>query len=343
MVASPGSQVNRLDKQQRLWLGVSFAIIALTVTLVVTQYLRTREANAGMLAVKPAPIDGQRAFKYLKEICAMGPHTAGSAANSKVREYAIAHFKKAGAVVREQAFTGTDPKTGKKVEMVNVIAAWNPERKDRVVIGAHYDSRPFPDEDEDPEKRKQPFVGANDPASGIALLMELATHMEKLETTWGVDLVLFDGEELVYGSEAVGNEYFLGSKAFARQYSRGVDNRRIPYRYRAGIVLDLIGHKDLSIEQEQYSLNFAPGLVREVWAVARQLKADSFNQQVGRAVMDDHLALNEGGIPAIDIIDFDYKYWHTSQDLPENCSPASLEEVGKVVSGWLTVPRRKTR
>jgi Zn-dependent M28 family amino/carboxypeptidase len=228
--------------------------------------------------------------------------------------------------------------------MVNLIGSWHPERNSRVVIGAHYDTRPFPDEDPDPARRKAPFIGANDGASGVALLMEIAHHLDTLATPWGVDLVLFDGEELVYGGgQSQNGEYFLGSKEFARQYADAVDSGRTRSRYAAGIVLDMVGDRDLKIDQEQNSLTLAHGLVREIWTVARRLGATAFRDRVGSAVLDDHLPLNNAGIPTIDLIDFDYPYWHTSQDLPEKCSAASLEQVGRVVTTWLSQPRPRRR
>ena len=114
-------------------------------------------------------------------------------------------------------------------------------------------------------------------------------------------------------------------------------------RYAAGFVLDMVGGKDLAIEQEPYSANQAPRLMREVWGVARELDARAFRVREGREVMDDHLALNRAGIPTIDLIDFNYPFWHKADDLPENCSPESLAEVGRVVTGWLTIPRQRVR
>src|SRR5207302_672847 len=114
-------------------------------------------------------------------------------------------------------------------------------------------------------------------------------------------------------------------------------------RYSAGLVLDLIGGTNMKIDQEPYSLEFAQGLVREVWAVAKQINAPAFRSRVGRAVQDDHLPLNDAGIPTIDLIDFEYPYWHTSQDLAEKCSAASLEQVGRVITAWLSMPRRRGR
>jgi hypothetical protein len=105
----------------------------------------------------------------------------------------------------------------------------------------------------------------------------------------------------------------------------------------------MVGGRNLRINQEPNSLNLAPDLVRDVWAVARQLRANSFKLRVGREVLDDHLPLNNAGIPAIDIIDFDYAYWHTVDDVPKNCSAESLAEVGRVVTAWLSLPKRRAR
>jgi glutaminyl-peptide cyclotransferase len=304
--------------------------------------LRTTMAEADTPSkVTPAKIDGDRAYGYLKAICQIGPRPAGSAANARQRKMVADHFKKFGGVVREQPFSGNDPVSNAPVAMVNLIGSWSPDRVDRVVIGVHYDTRPFPDEDPDPASRRLPFIGANDGASGVALLMEIAHHLQGSPTPWGVDLVLFDGEELVYGG---GNnqtgDYFLGSKAFAEEYKRSKKDKA---RYVAGLVLDMVGDRDLWIDKEPYSLEFAPKLVSDVWGVARALKVAQFRDRTGRAVYDDHLALNDAGIPTIDIIDFDYRFWHTSQDLPENCSGASLAQVGKVVTAWLGKPKPKAR
>jgi glutaminyl-peptide cyclotransferase len=238
-----------------------------------------------------------------------------------------------------------DPQSGEPLILVNLIASWNPERFQRVVLGAHYDTRPHADQEVDPQRMNLPFIGANDGASGVALLMEIANHLTDLKTEWGVDLVLFDGEELVYGNNPRVGEYFLGSMEFARVYQEQRSRRRagMRYAYAYGIVLDMVGGRNLTVKQEPNSLQHAPDLVRVVWAVARSLRVSSFWNQEGREVMDDHLALNKVGIPTIDIIDFDYPFWHKADDLPENCSPQALSDVGRVVTAWLTLPRNTTR
>lgn len=323
-------------------LGVGGIAVAASLCIVFSSWIGSLEANSAM-AASPAPIDGKRAFGYLERICEIGPRPAGTQANARQRQMVAAHFKSAGATLREQPFSTQHPLTGERVDMVNLIASWHPERNQRVVIGAHYDTRPHPDEETDPARLKLPFLGANDGASGVAVLMETANHMTELNTPWGVDFVLFDGEELVFGRQFdTQGEYFLGSKEFSRSYVEEVEARRSKTRYVAGLVLDMVGGTRLSINQEPNSLNLAPNLVHDVWNVARQLKAKGFKSRVGREVLDDHLALNNAGIPAIDLIDFDYPYWHKADDLPKNCSADSLEEVGRVVTAWLAQPRRRS-
>jgi hypothetical protein len=291
-------------------------------------------------AVEPAPIDGERAYDYLKQICALGPRPAGSQANTAQRKMVADHFKAHGAIVTEQPFAARDPLTGQRRSMANLIGSWFPDRTDRVVVAAHYDTRPFPDREDDPALRQGPFLGANDGASGVALLMEFAHHMKDLSTPWGVDLVLFDGEELVYDTTG---EYFLGSKVFSRNYASARKSGKAKYRYGAGILLDMVGGRDLHIKREPHSMQFAPQLVQDVWRVARQVGAEGFTNEEGVAVNDDHLAMNDARIPTIDIIDFDYPQWHRAGDLPEACSAASLAEVGRVVTAWLTLPKPKPR
>jgi glutaminyl-peptide cyclotransferase len=157
------------------FLFLPFVVAAMLCGAIVPMLPRARtvEANEFML-LKPPPIDGKRAFKYLEDICKIGPRTAGSAANKRQREMVAAHFTKMGAVVSEQSFRAVDPMTRKPLVMANLIGSWFPDRDKRVVIGAHYDSRPHADQEVDPERLKLPFIGANDGASGVALLMEIA-------------------------------------------------------------------------------------------------------------------------------------------------------------------------
>ncbi len=326
---------------------VKYALVPLVIigsvaglSLSFPQRLSPVEAHAAMFADPPlsSPVDGQCAYGYLKKIVEIGPRTAGSAANKRQREMVREHFIKNGGQIKEQPFQAVHPITREPLAMANLVGSWKPENLRRVVIGAHYDTRPHPDQEVLPNRQNLPFVGANDGASGVALLMEIAHHLTDLDTHWGVDLVLFDGEELVFGNEPRVGEYFLGSEEFARIYTGLVQGKRTQMRYAAGFVLDMVGGRNLRIKQEPNSINAAPRLVGQIWGVARSLRINSFRREVGREVMDDHLALIRAGIPTIDIIDFEYPYWHKADDLPENCSPQSLADVGRVLMTWLTLP-----
>jgi hypothetical protein len=251
----------------------------------------------------------------------------------KQQELVQAHFEQLGGKVHFQRFETANPRGGPKVPMANLICEWHPERKVRILLCAHYDTRPLPDQDPDPVQRRQGrFVGASDGASGVAVLMELAHLMPQLEGDIGVDFVLFDGEELVYTENR--DPYFIGSTYFARQYAAHPPD----HKYRWGVLLDMVGDANLTVYQERHSVSWRDTrpLVKEIWATAGRLGVKEFIPRVGYVVRDDHVPLrNIAKIPACDIIDFDYPYWHTIEDVPHRCSGSSLAKVGWVVHEWL--------
>jgi Zn-dependent M28 family amino/carboxypeptidase len=239
------------------------------------------------------------------------------------------HFTKLGAQVSFQRFTARQLSQKEPVAMANVIITWHPEQKRRVIVCSHYDTRPIADQEPSQRRWREPFLSANDGGSGVAFLMELAHHMKGLKTQLGVDFVLFDGEEYIF--EPLRDEYFFGSKHFGDRY------RREPAgpRYRSAVLLDMIAGKTPRFFIEQNSWFLAGPLVQEVWKIAAELKCDAFIAEQKHDVQDDHLALNRAGIPAIDIIDFDYPHWHRLSDVPANCSAEGMEQVARVVSVWL--------
>ena len=288
------------------------------------------------VADEPA-VSGPRAMRHLEELCALGPRPSGSAAMAKQRDLLAAHFRAAGAEVAGQAFQVRDRRTGAPVHMENLLVTWHPDRRERVLLAAHYDTRPYPDLDPvDPRGR---FVGANDGASGTALLMELARFMPGLAGPCGVDFVLFDAEEYVFG---MGDPYCLGSNFFARQYAASQATGRAGHRYLCAVVLDMVADRDLEIWQERNSMTWPETrpIVEEIWEVAGRLGEKRFVPRPRHAVEDDHMPLRMiGRIPACDIIDFDYPQWHTTADTPEHCAAESLEAVGRVVLEWLRTRR----
>lgn len=287
------------------------------------------------LTLKQIPFGGERAFEYLQSLCALGPRPSGSAAMQAQQQLLTDHFEKLGGKVRRQEFRVRHPLTGEPVSMANLIVKWHPERKERILLCAHYDTRPYPDRD--PRNPRGTFVGANDGASGTAILMELAHQMAKLPGNVGVDFVLFDGEEFVFQE---GDPYFIGSEYFAADYV----NNKPKHRYRWGVLLDLVGDADLQIYPDRRSLSWPDTrpLVGQIWDTARKLGVSEFSDQRRYDVLDDHIKLHDiGGIPCCDLIDFNYPYWHTEADVPANCSALSLAKVGWVVQEWLKGVTRK--
>lgn len=285
-------------------------------------------------AAQPAnPLNGRRAYEYLAQICALGPRISGSEGMRRQQDMVKEHFEKLGGKVSFQRFEVANPLGGERVPMANLKCEWHPERKERILLCAHYDTRPLPDQDPDPVQQRQGvFLGANDGASGVAVLMELAHLMPDLPGEVGVDFVLFDGEELVYREGR--DKYFLGSEYFAKQYAA----KPAEHKYRYGVLLDMVGDVNLSIYQESHSVAWRDTrpIVREIWATAGKLGVDEFIPRVGYRVLDDHIPLrNIGKIPTCDIIDFDYPYWHTARDVPRRCSGSSLSKVGWVLYEWL--------
>lgn len=277
------------------------------------------------------PFNGQRAYEYLKNLCDLGPRPSASPGLEAQQRLLTEHFGGLGARVHLQRFRTLHPLDRSSVLLTNLIVEWFPERTDRVLLCAHYDTLPFPMLD--PKNPKGTFIGANDGASGVAVLMELGNEIKQLNLSLGVDFVFFDAEEFIFRES---DPYFLGSEYFARAYRDG----QLPYkaRYRWAVLLDMVGDADLQIFQERNSLSWPESrpLVEHIWGLARRLGVRQFIPRPKYDIRDDHLMLrNIGGIPACVLIDFDYPYWHTEADTPDKCSPQSLAAVGLVVREWL--------
>jgi hypothetical protein len=279
--------------------------------------------------VAEVPFDAKRALGYIEELCKIGTRISGSDGMRKQQEMLKKHFEDLGGKVRLQEFKATQRSVGRPTDMANLIVSWHPDRANRVILCTHYDTRPIADQEEDPRRWREPFLSANDGGSGVALLMELGRHMKDQKTTVGVDFVFFDGEEFIYQPKS--DEYFFGSKHFADDYRR--DHAK--YKYVAAILFDMIAGKNPRFPIEMNSWFDASQLVNEIWKTADESGCRAFQSREGPQVQDDHLALNRAGIPAIDIIDFDYKHWHRLTDVPANCSTEGLEQVARVLTTWL--------
>jgi glutaminyl-peptide cyclotransferase len=291
---------------------------------------RDDEAPVSTLRLEDIPFNGQRAYEHLKELCAIGPRPSGSPGMAKQQELLAEHFRKLGGQVEFQRFRVRHPLDGSPVELVNLIVRWHPESKERILLGTHYDTLPYPLLDKDDPRGT--FVGANDGASGVAVLMELGREIPKIKCRYGIDFVFFDAEEFVFRPDG---RHFLGSEYFARDY---VNDRDRPFRYRWGVILDMVGDKDLQIYQERHSAWWKDTrpLVDEIWQVAARLGVREFIPRRKHQILDDHIPLHDiAGISCILLIDYDYPYWHTQADTPDKCSALSLAKVGWVVLEWL--------
>lgn len=274
-----------------------------------------------------AQFNGQRAFKYLVKQVSFGPRNPGSAGHKACLNYLQAEMARWADRVDLQSFTYNDTFNKKKLKLTNVIARFNPKSQRRIFFAAHWDTRPFADQDVK-KNRNTPIPGANDGASGVAVLLEMARVLHRQKPSIGVDLILFDGED--YGREGHLEDYFLGSKYYAKMYEKN------GFEHEFGILIDMIGDAQLTIKKEGYSLKSLPWLVDKVWNIAHQLGFYEFSDQFLGYVEDDHVPLLNAGIPCIDLIDFEYpdssnRYWHTLQDTPDKCSPQSLYIVGTVL------------
>ncbi len=278
------------------------------------------------------------AYKYVQQQVDFGPRVPNTKAHSECAEYFVSYFNKLGLKVYQQKFKSR-AFNGKILNGINIIASIKPNERRRVLLCSHWDSRPFADHDPDIKNHNTPIDGANDGASGVGILMEIARQMSISNPTIGVDILLLDLED--YGQHAdekpsANSEltWGLGSQYWSK-------NPHIAsYDARFGILLDMVGAKNVVFYKEYYSNSFAPGILDKVWAAAANIGyADIFKNEQKGAVIDDHIFINKDAyIPTIDIIHYDestkskfYPYWHTIKDNMEQIDPHSLKIVGQTL------------
>lgn len=271
------------------------------------------------------PVDGERALRRVVRQVEAGPRVPGTAGHAAVRDWIAAELARLGALVERQTFV--DSSLGRPIELTNLIGRFAAPRGRAgrtIVLCAHYDTRPFSDRDPDPALRDRPCPGANDGGSGVAVLLEVAELLARRPAPVTVELVFFDGEDL--GDAERPEQFALGSRGYARRLGEAKPT--------AAFLFDMVGDRDLNIHAEAISASRAANLVALVNDGARATGARHFHPGVRHAVTDDHVPLLDAGVPAVDIIDFDYDAWHTTADLPDRVSAASLAEVARVAA-WL--------
>lgn len=275
--------------------------------------------------------DAARAFADLEKQVKFGPRVPGTDGHVACRDWLVSELKKSCGDASRQDFRVRFPAlrggVATYLNLSNIYARINPDATTQVLLCAHWDTRPTADEEKEAEKRKLPIPGANDGASGVAVLLELARMFAVKKPGIGVQFVLFDGEDYGPGDDRM----YLG----ARQYAR---TPALPVPQYA-ILLDMVGKKNLSIPRELRSEVVARDVNDKIWKAAAELKIPQFNSKVGHSyqgdvvpIDDDHMFLQEAGWKAVDLIDMDYAEWHTLADAPDKCSPASLKAVGDVLA-----------
>jgi len=255
------------------------------------------------------------------EQCEFGARTPNSEAHRQCEDYLYNKLAACSGVYRKQKFVHYDKRRGDTLRLTNLIASFNPDYSRRILLCAHWDCRPWADSEEDSSRHSMPVPGASDGASGVAVLLMIAEIFKENPPPMGVDIIFFDGED--YGQAGKPDEWLLGSKYFTKNIGG--------YRPQYAVLLDLIGDADLNIHKEYYSQMKAGWLVSRIWKAAALEGAEHFFPDIKHSVYDDHIPFLEIGIPAVNIIDMDYKWWHTIEDTPDKCSAESLAEVGRVV------------
>ncbi len=272
------------------------------------------------------------AYRYIAEQVAFGPRTPGSKAHQECGDYLATKMKSFGASVQEQT-ADLRAWDGKMLPMRNIIASFQPENNKRVLLFAHWDCRPWSDMETSKNKQMLPVSGANDGASGVGVLMEMARQIGRQPNLpVGIDIIFFDLED--YGvpdwERDVKDSWCLGSQYWAKH------PHQTGYTANYGILLDMVGTRDACFLWEYFSKHYAQDLVYKVWEKAQTLGYGQFFIQAdGGVLTDDHLYINTlAGIPSIDIIDFDnnrggfFEGWHTQHDDMHNIDRATLQAVG---------------
>lgn len=278
--------------------------------------------------------DADSAYSYVERQVAFGPRVPNTEAHRRCGEWLASELRRRGADVTEQrsdltAFDGT------VLKAVNILGRFNTESPDRLLLLAHWDCRPWADQDPNPDNRKKPVDGANDGASGVGVLLEIARQLSEKAPGKGVDILFVDAED--WGTEGSEDSWALGARYFMEHPP--VEG----YLPDEAILLDMVGGKDAVFCREYFSEQAAPRLAQSLWGIAASRGyGDLFLNKLGGAVTDDHVQLIEKGVPAVDIIEYHPEqesgfnpHWHTVSDNMENIDRATLKAVGETVMQYL--------
>ena len=279
------------------------------------------KAGGGSGGSNQVEFSGTNAFKYVQQQMAFGPRVPNTPGHVQTGDWLLSELRTRADTVIVQSFQQKTSK-GHTLKLRNFFARFRPQATDRILFVAHWDTRPFADKSANLGQQRLPVPGANDGASGVAVLLGVADALKARPATIGVDLLFVDGED--YGDFADSTETLLGARYFARHLPPG-------YTTLFAVLFDMVGDRDLQIFQEGYSVQNAPEVVQRVWQTAERLGYGSvFVKRVNQTLPDDHVPLQAVGIRAIDVIDFDFPYHHTTEDTIDKVSAESLQIVGNV-------------
>lgn len=274
------------------------------------------------------------AFAFVQRQCQFGPRVPLTPAHRQCGEWIEAQLKRfCYKVVAQPAPVTTFD--GKQLDATNYIGIINPEASKRVLLVAHWDCRPWADADPDEAKQREPVMGANDGASGVGVLLEMARIMREKAPSIGVDILLVDAED--WGTSDMEESWALGTQYW-------VSHPHVPgYSPMFGILLDMVGAADAQFYHEAFSLQSAPDVVQQLWTVAANSGYSNHFKSMGfGAATDDHVFISRGGIPCIDVIDMRpnsnggfYPHWHTTADTIDKISPATLKAVGQSLANFI--------
>lgn len=324
-------------------------LLAISLNLMTTSCSSSKEKvslrkSAGETS-QPAAIqfNADSAYHCIEQQVAFGPRVPNTAAHIACGDYLVNKLKSYNAEVIEQKMT-VNAYDGTPLKARNIIASFQPENNNRILLFAHWDTRPYADADTDKKNWQTPIDGANDGGSGVGVLLELARLLKDNKSAIGVDIIFFDAED--YGTpewlekdeEETANTWCLGTQYWTKH------PHKPGYKASYGILLDMVGGLNATFRKEQVSMHFASYVVNQVWEKASQSGYSSyFPQSEGGAITDDHLYVNQGArIPSIDIIDYDPirkngfpDTWHTLDDTMNNISKETLKAVGQTLANIL--------
>ena len=310
-----------------LYVMVAWALCAMSCA---NNKAAVHQAAGGQSSVPQ--FDADSAYALVARQCEFGPRVPGTSAHAACAQWLTRQLEAvADTVLVQQASVTTFD--GTKLGLKNIYAAFRPEIENRVLLLAHWDCRPWADADPDPSMRRRPVMGANDAASGVAVLLELARCLRGMPPTVGVDILLVDVED--WGADGDEDSWALGTQYWARH------PQWVSTTPHYGVLLDMVGARGARFAPEYFSMEYASGFVGHVWNVAREAGyGNYFVGTQGGAVTDDHIYINRiAGIPCLDIIDMRpdqegsgfFSAWHTTHDTMDQIDPSTLKAVGQTL------------